>query len=100
MIKLSLIHDFFSPSDGELNVDRLIHDHLDDVVLSCNEPRYRVGGDLERASAAYLSKFLPCDYVAKWDESTEGYHKQQNYTRDLPAIIDELRFKVLLQKVE
>lgn len=100
MIQLSLVHDYFSPLDGNLNLDKLLHEHYEDVVLSCDEPRYRMGGRLERMSAAYLSKLLPHDYVVIWDESTEGYHEQHNNIRELPAKIDELRFRVLLQKAK
>ena len=100
MIKISLIKDYFSPLDGDLNVERLLHEHQDDVVLSCDEPRYMMGGHLEQASAEYISRLLPHEFIAKWDGSTEGYHMQQNPTRELPAKIDELRFRVILQRSE
>lgn len=100
MIKILLLNRYFSPLGGDLNLDKLLRDYQEEVLLSCDEPRNRIGGDLERATAEYLSTLLPHEYVAKWDESTEGYHMQQNDSKELPARIDELRFKVLLQKTE
>lgn len=100
MIKISLINDHFSPLDGDLSLERLLQQHHDDVILSCYEPRYKMGGNLERASAEYISRQLPHEYIAKWDESTERYHMQQNLTKELPAKIDELIFRVILQRLE
>ena len=98
MIKISLIRGEFSPLNGEVDVSKLLGDRYDDVVLSCEEPRYKTNGYLERTTANYISNLLPCSYVAKWDGSTEGYHIQNSHVRESPAIIDELRFKVLLCK--
>lgn len=100
MIKISLIKDHFSPLDGNLSLDRLLHEHYDDVVLSCDEPYYKIRGNLERATSEYISRQLPHEYIAKWDESTEGYHKQQNLTKEIPPKIDELRFRIILQRGE
>jgi len=100
MIKISLIKESFSPLDGYLNLERLLNEHHEDVVLSCDEPRYKMGGNLERATAEYISNLLPHGYIAKWDESTEGYHMQRNHAKELPVKIDELRFSVILQRVE
>ena len=100
MIKISLNKDYFSPLDGDLSLERLLHLRNDDVVLSCDEPLYKIGGNLERASAEYISRLLPHEFIAKWDESTERYHIQQNLTKESPAKIDELRFRVILQRVE
>ena len=98
MIKLSLINGKFSLLDGDLNLERLLHEHQDDVMLSCNEPRYKMGGILEQAAANYLSSLLPFGYTTRWDESAVGYSIRKNKKRELPPIIKELRFKVLLQK--
>ena len=100
MIKLSLIKDCYSPLDGDLSLERLLHEHHDDVVLRCDEPRFKTGGYLERAAAEYISRLLPHEYIAKWDKSTEGYHVQQNRIKELPVKIDELKFRVILQRVE
>ena len=100
MIKLSLINGHFSSLDGDLNLERLLRDRCDDVVLSCDEPRHKMRGHLERASAEFISGLLPHKYIAKWDESTVGSRLKQNLTKELPAQIDELRLRVVLKEVE
>ena len=100
MIKLCLIHDYFSPLEGDLKVEKLMREKQDDVILNCDEPRHKMGGKLEQAAAEYLSSLLPFGNVVQWDKSTEGYHIKQNSARELPARIDELRFRVLLKKEE
>ena len=98
MLKLTLINGDYSPLDGNLNLERLLQKHYDDVVLSCDEPFYKVGNGLERESANYLTTLLPHDYQAVWDESEEGYRKQKSSAREMPPRINELRFGVVLQK--
>lgn len=100
MIKLCLLKGHYFSLDDNLSLETLIQNRQDDVLLSCNEPRYMTDGHLERAAAEFLSKLLPHGYVAKWDESTIGYHMMRKHDKELPARIDELRFKVLLQEAK
>jgi len=96
MINLNLQNDVFSPLTDKCQVETLIQRHYDDVVLHCNEPYYKTGGELEKASAEYITKHLPQDYSAQWDQSTIGYREQNNPIKELPRKISELRFRVLL----
>ena len=100
MIKLSLINGKFSSTDGKLNVEKLIESRFGKVILSCDEPHARMGGDLENKSAEYLTKLMPLGFKASWDEGKEGYCLQKQRLKTLPAMIKELRFCVIIDKVE
>lgn len=96
MIELVLLNDYFSLLNENLNIERLLNEHEEDVMLSCDEPYSRTGGEIEHEAARYISSLLPNGYIAIWDRFTEGYRMQKNPTRELPPRIQELRFKVLL----
>lgn len=98
MIKLSLIKGCYSSLDDSLNLDTLLQKRQETVLLSCNEPRYKMGGDLEQGAANYLSSLLPWGYTAKWDNLEECCCLSRKREKTLPAMINSLRFRVILQQ--
>lgn len=98
MIKLFLRDDQFSSFYESLDLGLLLKNKHDEVILSCDEPRYKMRGDIENRAVAFLSSCLPRNYHAIWDKKEEGYIIQKNAERRLPPIISELRFGVLLKE--
>lgn len=100
MIKLSLRNGCYSSLDGSIDLETLLQKRQDLVLLSCDEPLYRTGGNLEQEAASYLSSLLPLGYVARWDHLEEGYCTSKETVRTLPSMINELRFRVFLQRAK
>ena len=86
MIKLNLTHDLFSSQDGNLDLERLLREKKASVLLSCDEPYYKLGGELQRQTVAYLNSLLPIERTVHWDEKEVGY-KSKNQDKSLDKII-------------
>lgn len=93
MIKLNLIHGSFSSQDGNLDLERLLLEKKASVLLSCDEPYYKLGGELQRQTAAYLSSLLPIEKPVHWDGKEVGY-KNKNQEESLPHHITEMIMNV------
>lgn len=98
MIKLFLRDGMYSAFDECIDLRSLLKNKHDEVILSCDEPRYKMRGEIENRTAAFLSSCLPHNYYAIWDKNDEGYIVQKNAERRLPPKISELRFGILLKE--
>ena len=93
MIKLNLTHDSFSSQDGNLDVERLLRERKATVSLSCDEPYYKLGAELQQQTAAFLSSLLPIETTVHWDGKQVGY-KSKNQDKRLPHHITEMIMNV------
>lgn len=89
MINLNLTDGSFSSQDGNLDLERLLHEKKDSVSLSCDEPYYKLGGELQRQTATYLSSLLPIERPVHWDGKEVGY-KNKDQEKSLPHHITEM----------
>ena len=98
MIRLCLLDGRFSSLDDNLDLTILMRNRIDDVILSCDEFLPNIGR-LENEAAEYVSSLLPYGFKAQWDENEVGFRNQKVDPKFSNPRINELRFKLILEKM-